>query len=211
MLQPKPFERKTHKKKLKKMMIVFSKAEHKELLQNITKINYNLATLTGQSKSANSSRQRTTTAKHYTRIRDHAINLFGVLKERLQAASTCACTLPHNATLRLEVRNAQKNHGQYTKLRFHVVLSLENDPAAAKSLPCNWREMRLEPIDSEKEQVKVNISGLDDKGNHLDMPPRFTETPDIIDNTKDYPATDNATRSRRAIGLRGHSEPSITE
>lgn len=194
------------------MMIVFSKAEHKELLQKIAKINSDLATLTGQSTSANSPRQLTAPAKHYTRIRNHAINLFGVLKERLQAVSACACTLPHNATLRLEVRNAtQKNRGQCAKLRFHVVLSFENDPAAAKSLPCNWREMGLEPIDSEKEQVKVNISGSDDQGNHLDMPPRFTATPDIIDSTEGYPAMDNTTSNRRGVGHRAHSEPSITE
>lgn len=185
------------------MVVVFSKPEHKELLQNINKINSDLATLTGQSKSANSPRQLTAPAKHYTRIRNHAITLFGVLKERLQAASTCACTQPHDAALRLEVRNAtavQKGRSQDTGLRFHVILSSESNPSAVNSPPCNWREMGLEPMGNEKEQAKVKNSGdSDDESSYGDMTHSLTEIPDKTDSSE-----------KRGAIIRGNSEPNIT-
>lgn len=189
------------------MWIILSKPEHKDLLRNITKINSDLATLTGQSKSANIPRQTTAPAKHYQRIRNHAINLFGVLKERLQAASACACTLPHNATLRLEVRNAttpQKGRSQDMGLRFHVVLSFENDTAET----CNWREMGLEPLDSDKEKVRLSSSlNSDDKGGHTDMALHSTTAVEGTDSSGIYPTT---TINKRRIVVRGHSDPSIT-
>lgn len=210
MPQPKPDEKRALKKKLKKMLIILSKSEHKELLQNIAKINSDLATLTGQSKSASAPLQMAMPAKHYKRIRNHAINLFGVLKERLQAVSTCACTLPHNATLRLEVRNAtvpQRGRSPDTGLRFHVVLSFENDPAGETYLPCNWREMGLEPLDSDKEHTSSR--NLDDKGGRRDMVPPTT-TVEKTDSNQIYPAMGNAATSRRGIIFRGHSDPSTT-
>lgn len=189
------------------MWIILSKPEHKDLLQNIAKINSDLATLTGQSKSANIPRQKTAPAKHYQRIRNHAINLFGVLKERLQAASACACTLPHNATLRLEVRNAtspQRGRSQDMGLRFHVVLSFENDTAET----CNWREMGLEPLDSDKERVRLSSShDSDDQEGYIDMALHSTTTVEKIDSNEIYPGP---VTNKRGIVFRGHSDPGIT-
>lgn len=210
MLQPKPDEKRALRKKLNKMLIILSKSEHKELLQKIAKINSDLATLTGQSKSASAPLQMAMAAKHYKRIRSHAINLFGVLRERLQAASACACTLPHNATLRLEVRNAtvpQRGRSPDTGLRFHVVLSFENDPAGETYLPCNWREMGLEPLDGDKEQTSSCNSG--DKGGRIDTVPPITTT-EKTDSDQIYPTTTNTVTSKRGIIFRGHSDPSTT-
>lgn len=209
MLQPKPDEKRALKKKLNKMLIILSKSENKELLQKIAKINSDLATLTGQSKSASAPLQMAMAAKHYKRIRSHAINLFGVLRERLQAASACACTLPHNATLRLEVRNAtvpQRGRSLDTGLRFHVVLSFGDDPVGETYLPCNWREMGLEPLD-DKGQTSSRNSG--DKGGRIDTVPPIATT-EKTDSDQIHPTTTNTVTSKRRIIFRGHSDPSTT-
>lgn len=204
-----PGDKRALKRKLKGIRVVLSKAEYKDQLAYIAKINGDLAMLTGQSKSANSPLTITAPAKHYQRIRNHAINLYAVLKEKLQAEPACACTAPHNANLRLEVRNAtttQKDRGQNTNLRFHIILSFETDPAAEMSLPWNWKEMGLEPLDSQKEplgskQVKVeNPSDSDDKESHIYILSHPTATAEKTNNTVSYPVIDNASRLRLPFG-----------
>lgn len=77
-----------------------------------------------------------------------------------------------------------------------------------KSLPWKWREMGLEPLDSETEQAKEvkNPGNPDGKEGNTNMAPCPTTATEKIDNTMSYPAMGITATSRLGITLQGHSE-----
>ncbi|RPB16179.1 hypothetical protein P167DRAFT_570890 [Morchella conica CCBAS932] len=156
-----PDDKTALKRKWKMIRLVLSKAEYKEQLNQISKINTDLQTLTGQTNVSDTTfsnttiAQATTSVKNYKRIRDHAMSLHRVLKENLQpVAPFCQCSTLHNANLQLEMRNAtlrQKGFGHSTSIRFHVVISFERAAGTGIPLLRSWRDLELEPVDNDRE------------------------------------------------------------
>lgn len=146
------------RRKWRRIRLVLSKAEYKEQLNQISKINSDLQSLTGQTNASDitfpntATAQATTSVKNYKRVRDHAMSLHRVLKEKLQPiVPFCQCSTLHNANLQLEIRNAalrQKGFKQNTSIRFHVVISFERAATTGTPLLRSWRDLELEPVGS---------------------------------------------------------------
>lgn len=83
-------------------------------------------------------------AEYYKRVRDSAVSLYGVLKDRFQAPG-CSCQLVHDANLQLEFRKAPSSLKADSKpeLRFSLIFSFDNAHNANKPLPWNWRELDI--------------------------------------------------------------------
>ncbi|KAI5849616.1 hypothetical protein DFP73DRAFT_302372 [Morchella snyderi] len=165
-----PDDQRALKTKWKMIRLALSKAEYKEQLNQISKINSDLQSLAGQTNVSDTSFSNTAIAqasasvKNYKHVRDHAMTLYGVLKEKLQpVAPFCQCSTPHHANLQLEMRDAtfrQKRFGKNTPILFHVIISFEGAADAGTPLLRSWRNLKLQPLDNMEDQQtgKIDIS-----------------------------------------------------
>lgn len=96
-------------------------------------------------------------AKHYDRVRMHAINLYQALEEKILTKPLCACVTSHAASLQLEARwlserpNGLKPPESKPQLRFRVALS-HNMPSGEDAIT-GWKTLESEPLESEDETM----------------------------------------------------------
>jgi hypothetical protein len=121
------------------------------------KNNGDLEMLLGQSlrlETAKPPPKSTNNAKRYERVRNHAKNIYNMLRHGF--TQPCGCPIPHYANLQLEARTSgltpSGRHalGNGENLRFNVLCHFETtsvQPAA--TLPWNWRETIIEPLEDD--------------------------------------------------------------
>lgn len=101
-----------------------------------------------------------TTAKRYECIGDQASSLYKVLRKSL--TWPCGCSIPHNASLRLEARTSRepdRTHEALSDLCFNVLFFFDTNPSISQNLPpWNWRETRIEPINDTNSQEKSIVN-----------------------------------------------------
>lgn len=98
----------------------------------------------------------TTNARRYENIRNHARNLYSVLKYTF--AWPCGCAFPHDASLCIERRNGahEASTDQKLGLHFNVVFSFEQDQSTGSAAPpWDWRETKIEPLGSFDSQAQA--------------------------------------------------------
>ena len=82
----------------------------------------------------------TATIKLYRQVREHAIALYNLFKEKLRPPC-CPCATPHNTGLLLDTRKKDEEPPTESGIRFRMVVSVQDAPAKAA-----WREIDIEPI-----------------------------------------------------------------
>ncbi|KAH0543123.1 hypothetical protein FGG08_002549 [Glutinoglossum americanum] len=87
-------------------------------------------------------RKRRINAAYWVSIRDHARRLFETLSSRWSCA--CSCKNPHRAHLRLDVRNGGETRDR--SIRFGFLFSFDINASTAASLPWDWRDVEIEPL-----------------------------------------------------------------
>ncbi|KAF8247101.1 hypothetical protein K440DRAFT_644130 [Wilcoxina mikolae CBS 423.85] len=87
-------------------------------------------------------------AKMYSSMRNHAINLHGALWEKFRSQSACQCPAVHNANLRLENVSATISKKDQSNPRFSVLFSFDLSPIPneSPSMPWIWREIEFEAL-----------------------------------------------------------------
>lgn len=125
------------------------------------KDNKNLAVLLGHSQRMEAMiiPKSATIAKKYERIGDHSRRLYNILKQSLTLP--CGCSIPHNASLRLEARNSgepAQTHEEYPDLCFNVLFFFETDRYMPHIVPpWNWRETKIEAInDTDSQEISTD-------------------------------------------------------
>ncbi|MCJ1423360.1 hypothetical protein MMC29_001243 [Sticta canariensis] len=164
--KPKWIDYKYHKREWKRVRFSLSDKENESLIQDMEKDNRDLGDLLGhrQRMETMTIPKFTTTAKRYECIGDHASSLYQVLRKSL--TWPCGCSIPHNASLRLEARTSREpdpTHEEYSDLCFNVLFFFDTNPSISQILPpWNWRETRIEPINDTNSQEKsiVNEPGF---------------------------------------------------
>ncbi|KAI5777177.1 hypothetical protein EDC01DRAFT_624367 [Geopyxis carbonaria] len=175
--KPGSLDKKTLKRRLKGVLRALKKQKCSDISDHIRRMNEDLATLTGQSNIMNDGpakgRMSDVAAKHYQKIRSHAITLYTILKQELKVVKACACPVPHSAGLQLDVRSATMvtKQKQSSGLRFGVILSLDQTAATpTTNVPWEWRPIEIEPVENieeiqediphELESLAIGTAGL---------------------------------------------------
>lgn len=99
-----------------------------------------------------------TVAKRYERIGDQARSLYNILKQSL--TWPCGCSIPHNASLRLEARSSRGPapiREEYSDLCFNVLFFFDTDQSMPQNIPpWNWRETKIEATnDTNPHQISM--------------------------------------------------------
>lgn len=82
----------------------------------------------------------TATIEFYRQVREHAIALYSVFREKLRPPC-CPCPTAHGAGLLLDTRKTGEEPRTESGMRFRTVVSVQDAPAKA-----SWREVDIEPI-----------------------------------------------------------------
>jgi len=92
--------------------------------------------------------RETRSAKIYSSMRNHAINLHGALWEKFRVQSGCQCPAAHNANLRLENVSTIISKKDHLNPRFSVLFSFDLGPTRNGSpfVPWIWREIEFEAL-----------------------------------------------------------------
>jgi hypothetical protein len=133
----------------------------------IRQLNLDLKSLSldGQIKSNDdvaSKRMATATIELYRRVRENAIALYHVLKEKLQPP-VCRCPTPHDTGLLLEDRKKDDESQKGSGIRFRAFISVRD---------INWRAIDVEPLEDDG----VNATG--ETGADGTLPARSSQAPE---------------------------------
>jgi hypothetical protein len=134
-----------------KLIIVIRKDELENLIKRIRDYNQDLFVLFGlktMSIAANNSQPSRKGTKFYEKVRQHMEDLDSMLCRRFVASSTCRCSNPHHANLKLEYRKPQKTGAN---IKIDIVFAVDSNFGSVSSspLPWKWRETELEPYNTE--------------------------------------------------------------
>lgn len=137
-----------YKRELQRVKFCFGKEKHEKLLKEMNENNRNIADLVDHVRSMEPIKTRfSPSARTYSRIQDHARGLYSILKRGF--TQSCGCSIPHHANLRLETRSSPSPSSNPS---FNVLFSFEIESDTAQTLPWNWRETRIEPINDTDDQ-----------------------------------------------------------
>lgn len=142
-----------------KLIIVIRKDELKALIKRIRDYNQDLFVLFGlktMSIAANTSQPSRKSPKFYEKIRQHIDDLDSMLCHRFVASSSCRCSSPHHANLKLEYRRPQRTG---TNIKFEVVFAVDSNFGSVSSipLPWKWRETELEAYNADQFDTKEPV------------------------------------------------------
>lgn len=136
---------------MKRFSLTLLKTYRDEQLVRIRNLNHDLDKLVNGSvrpaiSKPSSKSDSAAASRYYKSVRDHAMSLYGVLKEKFQAP-ICVCDLVHDANLQLEVRRAgiESYNQPLPPLRFKFIFSFDSS-CPDKPVPWNWREIEMEQI-----------------------------------------------------------------
>lgn len=143
------------------MQCSLSDEQNESLLRNMEKDNKDLADLLGhrQRMEAMIIPKSATIAKRYDRVGDRSRRLYNILKRSLTLP--CGCSIPHNASLRLEARSSREpaqTHEEYPDLCFNVLFFFETDRSMPHIIPpWNWRETKIEAMnDTDSQEISID-------------------------------------------------------
>lgn len=135
---------------------------HQQKIQKMERINANLIVLSSgghrphSSSVPESTRQAKKAVELYRLIRDHAVGVLYTLKEKLDPLA-CPCHAPHDAGLRLEVRDLEMKP-QLMKdsfeVRFRTYISVQDTSSGV-----NWREVDVEAVDANEDGAAAQALG----------------------------------------------------
>jgi hypothetical protein len=135
------------KRQWMKIIIVLKKGELDCLIKRVRDYNQDLFVLFGlktMSIAANNPQPSRRGTKFYEKVRQHMEDLDDMLCRKYLASSSCKCSNPHDANLKLEYRKPQKTGA---RLKFEIVFAVDSNFGSLSntSLPWKWRETELEP------------------------------------------------------------------
>jgi hypothetical protein len=119
----------------------FNSERYKQLLSSLQDDINRIATLTSGAialEPLRLDRKRKANAAYWTRFQMYAERLYESLNSRW--SSQCSCQCPHEANLRLELRNDGTNRAA----TFKILFSFDTD-LATSDLPWDWRAVEIEP------------------------------------------------------------------
>lgn len=152
-LQVQWLDYKVHKREWKRVKLSLCEESNDRLLRRMSKNNSDLETLLGQSlrlELARHTPKSTSHAKHFERVRNHALAIHNALRHGFTQG--CGCVAPHYANLELEARTLGLRPADdqavpdLDALAFHVLCCFETISTPQEPLPWNWQEAMIEPL-----------------------------------------------------------------
>jgi len=114
-----------------------------------------------------SKRMATATIELYRRVRENAIALYHVLREKLQPP-VCRCPAPHDTGLLLEVRKKDDESQKGSGIRFRAFISVRD-----ASVTRNWRAIDVEPLEDD------GVNATSETGADGTLPARSSQAPEL--------------------------------
>ena len=138
---PELLDKKTRRRQWKKLILVIRQDTIAQHLATANRLNTFLARLTDQtSPMAPTPRSRRKAARHYKRVRNHAIDLYHTLNTKFPTPPSCGCELNHEVNIRLQYLRAKRGEKSTS---FHTIFTLA--ARGHSHYPSTlWREFELE-------------------------------------------------------------------